>query len=251
MRSEPAVSFEKVSKRYRSRWRGSPPQDALINVSFRIESAEIFGLLGPNRAGKTTLAKLLLSLCRATEGRVLRFGRPVSDRRSLQRVGYLHERAIFPGYLTASELLEYYAALNGARRADSRKNASALLDRLGLADRGREPIARFSKGMVQRLGIAQALMNDPDLLVLDEPTEGMDLPGRAQLPGLLSDRDRPGRTVLLITHDAELAGRLCDRVAVLNAGCLVFLGPPSALPRSHPGQAFGKALEAFLDGRHG
>ena len=251
MRDEPVVVFENVSKRYTCRWLGRSTQDALIDVSLQIEPGEVFGLLGPNQAGKTTVAKLLLSLCLATNGRILRFGYPVSDRRVLHRIGYLNENVIFPGYLTASELLEYYGALGGYSRSVSRNRASFLLDRVGLADRSRELISRFSKGMIQRLGIAQALINNPDLLVLDEPTEGLDLFGCALLHDLLVDADRPERTILLITHNIQLAERLCDRVAVLVAGRLVFEGEPSALPRKHLNQGFEEALEATFTWRHG
>jgi ABC-2 type transport system ATP-binding protein len=144
----------------------------------RIESGEVFGLLGPNRAGKTTLVKMLLSLCRPTAGEVFRLGRPLSDRSTLGQVGYVHENHAFPRYLSAADLLEYYGALTLMPSDLVRERVPRLLERVGLADRSREPIARFSKGMLQRLGIAQALLNAPRLLVLDEPTEGLDLNGR-------------------------------------------------------------------------
>src|SRR5262249_23030375 len=141
---------------------------ALAGVSLRVDAGEVFGVVGPNRAGKTTLVKVLLSLCRPTTGRVQRFGQPASARRTLGRVGYMHENQAFPRYLSATELLEYYGALARVPAAELRKRVPALLERVGLADRSREPISRFSKGMVARLGLAQALVNSPDLLVLDE-----------------------------------------------------------------------------------
>ena len=139
-------------------------------MSFSINPGEVFGLLGPNRAGKTTLVKVLLSLCRPTQGRVNRLGRPAADRDTLSRVGYVHENHAFPGHLTATRLLEFYGSLTLVPCEDLGRRISVLLERVGLADRARESIARFSKGMVQRLGLAQALLNEPDLLVLDEPT---------------------------------------------------------------------------------
>ncbi|RUL88237.1 ABC transporter ATP-binding protein [Tautonia sociabilis] len=243
MPQEFPVAFEAVTKRYPPSRPGGAWREAVIEVGFRVEPGEIVGLLGPNRSGKTTLAKLLLSLCRPTSGRVTRLGRPASDRATLARVGYVPERAVFPGHLTATELLSYLAALSGVSRAVRRRRIPALLDRVGLLDRGREPISQFSKGMVQRLAIAQALANDPDLLVLDEPTEGMDLSGFVLLEEILVDASRAGKTAVLITHLPGLAERLCDRLAVLRSGRLVFLGSPTALrSRTDPGRSLGSAL---------
>src|SRR4051794_27430958 len=156
------VELRHVSKVYRQGWRGALP--AVRDVSLRIEPGEVFGLVGPNRAGKTTLVKMLLSLCRTTAGEGVRLGRPASDRRTLAAGGYVHETHAFPRYLGAAELLAYYGALSLVPYEVLKRRVGPLLERLGLADRSREPIARFSKGMVQRLGIAQALINEPRLL---------------------------------------------------------------------------------------
>ena len=183
----PLVEFVNVSKIYKGLfWRSSTVQ-AVNRVSFSIERGEVFGLLGPNRAGKTTLVKMLLSLCQPTSGHVLRLGRPLGDRSTLARIGYVHENHSFPRYLSAAALLEYYGALTLVPCETLRKRVPHLLERFGLADRAKEPIARFSKGMVQRLGLAQALINEPELLVLDEPTEGLDLVGRRQLHKVVND----------------------------------------------------------------
>jgi ABC-2 type transport system ATP-binding protein len=132
-------------------------------------------------------------------------------------------------------------------RGDRRRRIPELLERLGLSDRAREPIARFSKGMAQRLGVAQALINDPDLLVLDEPNEGLDLAGRHLVADLLRDRARSGRSALLISHVTSDAGGLCDRIAVLTTGRLAYLGPPSALVTG-PGRTLEQALTQLYEG---
>jgi ABC-2 type transport system ATP-binding protein len=246
----PVAEFDKVSKRYPQGLLGRRFVHAVTDVSFRIEAGEVFGLLGPNRAGKTTLIKLLLSLCRPTGGKVLRLGEPLSRHDTLSRVGYMHENQAFPRYLTARRLLEYYGALTLTPEADIKKRAPRLLDRVGLSDRSREPISRFSKGMVQRLGLAQALINDPDLLVLDEPSEGLDLSGRQLVREIVRELKAAGKTVLLVSHVLSEVERLCDRVAVLVGGRLVHLGSLAELLRdSKTGAA--RPLEQALRGLYG
>src|SRR5262249_26144062 len=150
-------------------------------------------------------------LCRPTAGRVLRFGRPAADRRTLARVGYVHENHAFPRYLSATALLHYYGALALLPEPVVRERVPQLLERAGLADRAREPIARFSKGMVQRLGVAQALVNDPDLLVLDEPSEGLDLAGRQVIREVIAEQRRKGGAVLLVSHVLGEVEQVCDK----------------------------------------
>ncbi len=213
--SSPAAAFNGVVKDYALGPLGRAKLRAVDQVSFSIEPGEVFALLGPNRAGKTTLVKLLLSLCRPTHGSVERFGRPGGDRRTLARVGYVHENQAFPRYLTARALLEYYGALSLLSEPEVKIRATKLLEHLGLADRAREPIARFSKGMIQRLGVAQALLNEPDLLVLDEPSEGLDLSGRQLIRGLVAEQRRQGKGVLLVSHMLPEVEQMCDRAAVI------------------------------------
>jgi ABC-2 type transport system ATP-binding protein len=217
---------------------------AVDRVSFRIESGEVFGLLGPNRAGKTTLVKLLLSLCRPTSGQIARLGQPTSDRHTLARIGYMHENHAFPRYQSARELLWCYGAMTLIPYNRLGPRVEELLTLVGLADRAREPISRFSKGMVQRLGLAQALLNEPDLLVLDEPTEGLDLDGRVLLRGVVDRQRQNGKTVLLVSHVLPEVETLCDRVAVLRNGKLVFLGKVAELTRDAAGAA--RSLEQGL-----
>src|SRR6185312_151723 len=156
-----------ASKTYRPPFFSRRAVQALRGVSFGIDRGEVFAVLGPNRAGKTTLLKILLGLCHPTSGRAFRLGRPASARETLAQVGYMHGNQAFAGYLTAVRLLQFYGELSGAPRSVLRTRIPDLLDRVGLADRGHEAIARFSKGMIQRLALAQALLNEPELLVLD------------------------------------------------------------------------------------
>jgi ABC-2 type transport system ATP-binding protein len=238
------VEFQAVSKRYARGWRGGHVQAAL-DVSFHVEAGEVFGLLGPNRAGKTTLVKLLLGLCRPTAGQVTRLGRPTTDRSTLARVGYVHENPAFPRYLSAQAVMEFYGALSLLAPALVRQRVPQLLERVGLADRTSEPIQRFSKGMVQRLGLAQALLNEPELLVLDEPAEGLDLNGRRLVLDIIAERRSRGLTVLLVSHALADVAAICDRVGVMVEGKLSYLGPLAGLTGG-AAPAAGTALEEAL-----
>jgi ABC-2 type transport system ATP-binding protein len=246
MTATAAVEFQDVVKDYPVGLLGRRKLRAVADVSFRVETGEVFGLLGPNRAGKTTLVKLLLSLCRPTAGRVFRLGRPSDERQTLGRVGYVHENQAFPRYLTAAGLLHYYGALALAPYEVVQQRVPQLLERVGLVDRSREPIARFSKGMVQRLSVAQALINDPELLVLDEPNEGLDLPGRQMVREVIAEQRQRGRTVLLISHVVKEIEQLCDRVAVIVGGRLVHLGTLASLTLIDPASGQTRPLEAAL-----
>ncbi len=240
-----AAEFVGVSKTYSHPLFRGRRVEALRDVSLRVEPGEVFGLLGPNRAGKTTLIKVLLSLCRPTAGEAMRLGSPVADRSTLARVGYVHENHAFPRYLTAAGLLEYYGALTLLPSDVVRERAAKLLKRFGLADRGREPIARFSKGMVQRLGLAQALLNEPQLLVLDEPTEGLDLDGRRLLRDAVAEVRSRGGSVLLVSHVLPEVEALADRVGVMAGGRLAHVGPMQEFLR-HPSKDKSRSLEQAL-----
>ena len=217
---------------------------AVDRVSLRIEPGEVFGLLGPNRAGKTTLVKMLLSLTRPTSGSIIRLGQPVADRRTLGRIGYMHENHAFPRYLSARELLSLYGALTLIPFEKLGPRVEELLARVGLADRAGDPVVGYSKGMVQRLGLAQSLLNDPELLVLDEPTEGLDLSGRMLLREVMAEQRRRGRTVLLVSHVLPEVENHCDRVAILRRGGLAFCGKVADLMRSNSGSP--RSLEQAL-----
>lgn len=247
MQSSPMVEFSEAVKDYPRGFLGLERLRAVDGVSFRVEAGEIFGLLGPNRAGKTTLVKLLLALCRPTTGKVARFGEPSSRRDTLKRVGYVHENQAFPRYLTARALLEFYGALSLLSEPVVKSRVPRLLERVGLADRTEEPISRFSKGMVQRLGIAQALLNEPDLLVFDEPSEGLDLLGRQLVRDLVREQKQQGKSVLFVSHLLSEVEQFCDRVGVLVAGRLAFVGTLAELVKD-PQTGAARSLETALQG---
>jgi ABC-2 type transport system ATP-binding protein len=241
-----AVVFDQVVKTYHTGLlsRGEGVQ-ALRGVSLTVPSGGAFGLLGPNRAGKTTLVKLLLSLTSLTEGTITRLGEPLSDRKTLGRIGYMHENHAFPRYLSAGELLTFYGGLSGLPSELLPERVEQLLERVGLADRRSEPIARFSKGMVQRLGLAQALINDPDLLILDEPTEGLDLSGRQLLRQVVREFKAAHKTVILVSHVLPEVEELCDTLTVLVAGKVIHTGSVAELLKD-AGTGGKRSLEAAL-----
>ena len=209
-------------------WRPRPYR-ALNGLNLEVAAGETFGFLGPNGAGKTTTLKLLMQLIYPTSGRAEILERPVGDVEVKRRIGYLPESPYFYDYLTAEELLDYYATLFGYDRAERRRRVSALLDQVGIAGERRLPLRKFSKGMIQRVGIAQALINDPEVVFFDEPMSGLDPLGRREVRNLiLSLRDR-GCTVFFSSHVLSDAEALCNRVAVVAHGKLVASGRISDL----------------------
>jgi ABC-2 type transport system ATP-binding protein len=238
-----AAEFIGVTKDYSLGTLGLSKRRAVTDVSLAIPVGGVFGLLGPNRAGKTTLVKILLTLCRPTAGTVRRLGEPVDRRATLGRVGYVHENHAFPRYLTPSALLEFYGALSQVPYELVKKRAPILLEKVGLADRAHDPIRTFSKGMTQRLGIAQALINNPELLVLDEPNEGLDLAGRQLVGELIREQRAKGGTVVLVSHVLPEVEQLCDRVGVVVDGRLAFEGAVGDLIQ---GAAGPRTLEQAL-----
>jgi len=191
---------------------------ALRGVNIQVGSGEIFGLLGPNGAGKSTLVKIMTTVVRPTHALGTLLGRPLGHRGKLARIGYLPEDHRFPPYLTGAQVLDYYAALARVPRAQRKTRAKELLDRVWLTQWAHTRVDQYSKGMLQRLGIAQALMNDPDLIVLDEPTDGLDPVGRRDVRELLLElRDRR-KTVFLNSHLLSELEMVCDRVAILVEG---------------------------------
>ncbi len=228
-----AAVFHRVSKVYDGSWTRRRVV-ALDDVSLEIPWGEVFGIVGPNRAGKTTLIKILLTICRPTDGRIMRLECPYSDRRTLAQIGYVHENLSFPRYLTAWQVVEGYGRMSGVKGNVLRQRTGELLEQVGLADRGHERIAHFSKGMTQRLALAQALVNDPKLLVLDEPSEGMDLTARRLLRDVVRQRRDQGASVVLVSHALDDVEQLCDRVAVLCNGRLSLIGSVSELAGPTP-----------------
>jgi ABC-2 type transport system ATP-binding protein len=209
-------------------WRPKPYR-ALDGLNLEVARGETFGFLGPNGAGKTTTLKLLMQLIYPTSGRAEILDRPVGDVDVKRRIGYLPESPYFYDYLTAVELLDYFARLFGYDGAERRRRVAALLDQVGIGGERRLPLRKFSKGMIQRVGIAQALINDPEVVFLDEPMSGLDPLGRREVRNLiLSLRDR-GCTVFFSSHVLSDAEALCNRVAVLAQGKLVANGRISDL----------------------
>ena len=219
-----ALSTEELTKDYTIGFWRNRRYRALDRLSLEIEPGEVFGFLGPNGAGKTTTLKLLMQLVFPTSGRAELLGRPLGDSSVKRRLGYLPENPYFYDYLTAEELLEYFAALFGYARAECRSRAARLLDEVGIAGERRLQLRKFSKGMLQSVGIAQALVNDPELVILDEPMSGLDPLGRRDVRALiLRLRDR-GCTVFFSSHVLSDAEALCNRVAILARGRLVATG---------------------------
>jgi ABC-2 type transport system ATP-binding protein len=220
----PSIVVQDLCKTYGGR-RFRRGVEALKGVSFEVRRGEVFGLLGPNGAGKTTLIKVLLGLLRATRGKALLLGAPAGRRASRRRVGYLPEQLRMPGYQTPYTALEFYGQLSGLARRQIVRARDELLQRVGLAPWARTPVRKFSKGMLQRLGLAQALLHDPDVLILDEPTDGLDPLGRRQVRDLLARLRAENKTVFLNSHLLQEVELICDRVAILDAGDLRRVGP--------------------------
>ena len=219
-----AIETEQLTKDYAVGFWRPRPYRALDSLSLQVERNEVFGFLGPNGAGKTTTLKLLTELIYPTSGRISVLGKPPGHPDVRRRVGYLPEAPYFYDYLSAEELLTYFAGLFGLRGEERRKRVSSLLDRVGIAGERRLPLRKFSKGMLQRVGLAQALINEPELVFLDEPMSGLDPLGRRDVRALILElRDR-GCTVFFSSHILSDAEALCSRVAIVVGGQLVTSG---------------------------
>ena len=203
--------------------------EAVRQASFEVRRGEIFGYLGPNGSGKTTTLKMLMGLVFPSRGRAEVLGRPVPDRKAKRRLGYLPESPYFYDYLTPEEFLDLVGALFDVKQAERRARADRLIERVGLSSARGRPLRKFSKGMLQRIGIAQALMGDPELVVLDEPMTGLDPIGRKEIRDLMLALKREGRTVLYSTHILPDVEMTCDRVAMIFAGRIRSVGPLSEL----------------------
>jgi ABC-2 type transport system ATP-binding protein len=219
-----AIATSELTKDFAVGFWRKRPYRALDRLTLDVAAGEVFGFLGPNGAGKTTTLKLLMQLVMPTSGRAEMLGRPLGDLGAKQRVGYLPENPYFYDYLTAEELLVYFARLFGYSGAESSARTQRLLDEVGIGAERRLQLRKFSKGMLQRVGIAQALINDPELVVFDEPMSGLDPLGRRDVRALiLRLRDR-GCTVFFSSHVLSDAESLCSRVAILAKGRLVTTG---------------------------
>src|ERR1041384_2582339 len=226
-----AIRTEALTKHYTVGFWRPRPYVALDALTLQVTAGEVFGFLGPNGAGKTTTLKLLMQLIFPTSGRAEILGKPVGDIDVKRRIGYLPEHPYFYDYLTAQELLEYFASLFGYAPAERRARASRLLEEVGIGAERRLQLRKFSKGMLQRVGIAQALINDPEVVFLDEPMSGLVPLGRREPRELIPALRNPGCTVFFSSHGLPAAKTLCSRVAILAHGRLVTAGRLSEMLR--------------------
>ena len=219
-----AIETEELTKDFSVGFWRPRPYRALDRLTLTVEAGEVFGFLGPNGAGKSTTLKLLMQLLYPTSGEARILGRPVGDSAVRQRIGFLAENPYYYDYLTAEELLAYFARLFGFRGADVGTRVSRVLDEVGIGKERRLRLRRFSKGMTQRVGLAQALLNEPEVLFLDEPMSGLDPLGRRHVRDLILDLRAKGCTVFFSSHILSDAETLCSRVGVLVQGKLVASG---------------------------
>ncbi len=220
MTDDHAIRVHQLHKTYRDGIFGKRSIDALNGVSFEVPRGQVFGLLGPNGAGKTTLIKVLLGIVRRTQGDAYMLGYVAGDRRSRKRVGYLPEGHRIPAHHTGNTALEFLGRLSGMSYRDIRRRRSELMDRVGLSKWGKTSIKKYSKGMQQRLGLAQAMLHDPELLILDEPTDGVDPVGRSEMRELLHNLRDAGTTIFINSHLLQEVELICDKVAILHGGRL-------------------------------
>ena len=224
-----ALEFENISKEYR-RFTGARIA-ALKSFSLQVHKGEIFGFLGPNGAGKTTAIHLAMGFMRATSGKGRMLDKSFGHAPTRRRVGFLAENVALYAR-PAEQLVRFYGGLNGMSGSLLKKRAGEMLEWVGLSQESRRSVGRFSRGMVQRVGLAQALVNDPDLLILDEPTSALDPLARVHVRELLLRMRESGKTVFLSSHLLSEVELVCDRVAILNKGRLVALGKTSELLQS-------------------
>ncbi|MFM8538049.1 MAG: ABC transporter ATP-binding protein [Planctomycetaceae bacterium] len=222
-RGDVIVETRNLSKTYRDFW-GRRKKVALKPLDLEIRRGEIFGLLGPNGSGKTTTLKLLLGLIFPTSGEALVFGSEATDVRKNERIGYLPEESYLYKFLDAEETLDFYGRLFDMPPDERRRRASMLIEMVGLARDRKRQLREYSKGMTRRIGVAQALINDPELVMLDEPTSGLDPIGTREMKDLIVDLKARGKTVIMCSHLLADVEDVCDRIAVLHQGELKELG---------------------------
>ena len=222
--NESVIEVRNLSKVYRDFW-GRPKVRALNALSLDIKKGEVFGLLGPNGSGKTTTLKLLLGLLFPTEGEITILGKPAADVSKNERIGYLPEESYLYRFLNAHETLDFYGRLFKMPANVRKERAEKLLDMVKLAPQARRrQLKEYSKGMARRIGVAQALINDPDLVMLDEPTSGLDPLGNRDMKDLILDLKKQGKTVLMCSHLLADVQDVCDRIAILYGGELKVMG---------------------------
>lgn len=258
MQSEPVIEIRHLTKVYRDFW-GRKKVQALNALSLDVHRGEVFGLLGPNGSGKTTTLKLLLGLLFPTEGEIRVLGRPATDVEKNQKIGYLPEESYLYRFLNAEETLDFYGRLFGLPSAERKRRADELIRLVKLDHARRRQLKEYSKGMTRRIGLAQALINDPEIIFLDEPTSGLDPNGRRDVKDLILHLKKQGKTVVMCSHLLAEIEDVCDRVAILFNGELKLLGTVDQLLESQGETQFRttsvppeavKEIEAVL-ARHG
>ena len=224
-----AIEIENLSKEYPYGFLNLKKRMSLENLNMQVESGEVFGFLGPNGAGKSTTIKLLMRLIFPTSGTARILGKPIDDVSVHEDIGYLPEQPYFYDYLTAAELLDYFARFHGLTANDRGERVQKMLRKVGLETAKKIQLRKYSKGMLQRVGMAQAILHEPEVVVLDEPMSGLDPLGRREVRDIILELKREGKTVLFSTHILSDAEMLCDRVGVIVGGKLRGVGTPGEM----------------------
>jgi len=227
--ANPAIEIEHLSKEYPYGFLNLKKKTSLEDLSMRVDSGEVFGFLGPNGAGKSTTIKLLMRLIFPDGGTARILGKTIDDVSVHQETGYLPEQPYFYDYLTAAELLDYFARFHGLTATDRQTRVQNMLKKVGLETAKKIQLRKYSKGMLQRVGLAQAILHDPQVVILDEPMSGLDPLGRREVRDIILELKKEGRTVLFSTHILSDAEMLCDRVGVIVGGKLRGVGTPGEM----------------------
>ena len=230
---ENVVELKNLRVEFPARSARQPVKVAVKKLNLRVTAGEVFGFLGPNGAGKTTTMNVLLGFVEATAGDAYLFGVNVREPIARQRIGYLPELTYYYKFLTAEEILRFYAKIFRIERAEADRRIASLLKLVELTEAATRPIKTYSKGMQQRVGLAQALINNPDLLILDEPTSGLDPLGRMKVRQIIQRLKNEGKTILFSSHELGEVETVCDRVAIVNQGELKVEGRVTELVATH------------------
>ena len=225
----PAIEIDNLTKDYPYGFLHLQKRRSLEGLTMQVAEGEVFGFLGPNGAGKSTTIKLLVGLIFPEEGTARILGKSISDTGMHRNIGYLPEQPYFYDYLTAAELLDYFARFHDLAAAERRERVARMLKKVGLETAGKIQLRKYSKGMLQRVGLAQAILHDPPVVILDEPKSGLDPIGRREVRDIILELKHEGRTVLFSTHILSDAEMLCDRVGVIVSGKLRGVGPPEKI----------------------
>jgi ABC-2 type transport system ATP-binding protein len=225
----PAIETQNLTKEYPHGFLHLKRKTSLEGLTMQVQDGEVFGFLGPNGAGKSTTIKLLMGIIFPTTGSAQILGRPVSDVTMHRDIGYLPEQPYFYDYLTAGEVLDYFARFHGFSTTERNERVQKMLKRVGLETAGKIQLRKYSKGMLQRVGLAQAILHDPKLVILDEPMSGLDPVGRREVRDIILELKNAGKTILFSTHILSDAEMLCDRVGVIAGGKLRGVGAPGSI----------------------